>query len=100
EAESNYNSLQAKVASLANQLNMLGIDPDRLSSSNMTSVLTIKSPIKGNISHIDINIGSTIEPSKELMNIVDNSQLHLDLFVYEQDLPRIRKDQTVDVTLT
>lgn len=100
QAESNYNSLKAKQNGLRQQLNLLGINTSSLSPDNISSVITIRSPIKGNISHIDINIGTTAEPSKKLMDVVDNSQLHLDLFIYEQDLLKIKVGQTVDVILT
>lgn len=100
QAESEYNSLKSKKNALIQQLNLLGINTASLTSENISSVINVKSPIKGNISHIDVNIGSTVEPSKELMDVVDNSQLHLDLFIYEQDLTKIKVGQTVDVILT
>jgi hypothetical protein len=34
------------------------------------------------------------------MDVVDNSRLHLDLFVFEQDLPKIKEGQTIDFSLT
>ena len=100
QAESNYYSLSSKVSGLKQQLSLLGINATSLSTDNISSVITIRSPIRGNVSHIDINIGSTVEPSDEFMDVVDNSQLHLDLFVYEQDLTKIEVGQTVDVLLT
>jgi len=33
------------------------------------------------------------------MQVVDNSHLHLDLFVYEQDLPKVNINQNIDFTL-
>jgi len=100
QAQSNFSSLKSRYNALHQQLNLIGIDAKSLNPENISAAISIKSPISGNISHIDINIGSTVDPSKELMDVVDNSQLHLDLFVYEQDLTKIKTGQTVDVTLT
>lgn len=100
QATANYNSLKAKVHSLRQQLTLLNIGTASLTPENIASVLPVKSPISGNISHIDITIGATVEPSKELMDIVDNSQLHLDLFVFEQDLLKVKEGQMVELWLT
>jgi len=100
EATASYNSLKAKVNALQQQLALLNINTSSLTSDNIASVISVKSPINGNISHIDINIGTTVEPSNELMDVVDNSQLHLDLFIFEQDITKISTGQTVDITLT
>jgi RND family efflux transporter MFP subunit len=100
QATSNLNSLKAKVNSLKQQLAILNINTTQLTSDNIFSVISIISPINGNISEIDINIGANVEASKTLMDVVDNSRLHLDLFVFEQQLPEVKIGQNVDFTLT
>jgi len=100
QAQSDFNSLQAKLSSLRQQLLLLGINPELLTKNSIASAVSIKSPVNGSVSHIDINIGSNIEPSESMMNVVDNSQLHLDLFIYEQDLTNVKVGQTVNFTLT
>ncbi|MFI5218633.1 MAG: efflux RND transporter periplasmic adaptor subunit [Bacteroidia bacterium] len=100
QTESNFNSLTAKNNALKKQLSLLNINSESLNAENISSSVNIKSPINGNISHIDINIGKTVQPSDEIMDVVDNSQLHIDLFIYEQDLSKIKNGQTVDVSLT
>jgi membrane fusion protein, heavy metal efflux system len=100
QSTSNLNSLKAKVNSLKQQLAILNINTTQLTSENIYPVISIISPISGNISEIDINIGANVEASTTLMDVVDNSRLHLDLFVFEQDLPEIKIGQNVDFTLT
>jgi len=34
------------------------------------------------------------------MDVLDNSHLHLDLFVFEQDLPKVKVGQNIDFSLT
>ncbi|HUM46329.1 MAG TPA: efflux RND transporter periplasmic adaptor subunit [Chitinophagales bacterium] len=99
QVTADYNSLKTTVNALRQQLALLNINSDNLTFENISSSVSIKSPISGNISHIEINIGSNIETSKSLMEIVDNSRLHVDLFVFEQDLSKVKEGQQVDLTL-
>ncbi len=99
EATSNFRSLEAKVSSLKSQFSLIGINASSISTENMSSVIIIKSPINGNIAKINVNLGLTVDPSTALMQVVDNSHLHLDLFVYEQDLQKVKVNQNVDFTL-
>ncbi|MEO8112670.1 MAG: HlyD family efflux transporter periplasmic adaptor subunit, partial [Ginsengibacter sp.] len=52
------------------------------------------------ISNVSAQIGSNVDPSTPIAEIVNNSQLHLDLFVFEKDLPKLRANQTIHFTLT
>ena len=56
-------------------------------------------PISGNLTEIYIKIGSNVEAGKPLMNIVDNSKLHVDLLVYEKDLFKVKIGQNVRFVL-
>jgi hypothetical protein len=47
-----------------------------------------------------VKMGSYVDVSTAIAEIVDNSQLHLDLFVYEKDLPKLKSNQTIHFTLT
>lgn len=99
EAEANYLSLVAKLNSLKAQFSLMGINAANISSGNISSVINVRSPINGTISKVEVNLGLTVEPSKNLMEVVDNAHLHLDVFVYEQDLPKVKSGQNIDFTL-
>lgn len=100
KTESDYHTLSAKNQALKKQLALLNINAELLNAETITPEVSIKSPIKGNVSHIGINIGKTVQPTDELMDVVDNSQLHIDLFIYEQDLNKIKNGQLADIRLT
>jgi len=100
QAKSNYESLKTKISSLDKQLAMLNMSASKLTNENIASFIPVTSPISGNISHIDVNIGKTVTASEQLMDVVDNTKLHLDIFVFEQDLPKIFIGHKVDVMLT
>ncbi len=93
-------SLQVRKASLYQQIQMMGIDPATLSDTNLKSALIITSPISGTVSNVFSRIGSYVDVSSPVAEIVDNSLLHLDLQVFEKDLPRIRVGQEINFTVT
>lgn len=99
-AESKVKSLKARKASLRKQLELIGIGTSSLSPENIQSTVSIKSPINGTVSNVLVNIGSFVDANNPIAEIVDNSQLHLDLYVYEKDLPKLKNGQTIHFTLT
>ncbi len=98
--ESELKILKAQKMSLQKQLEMTGINASTLTSENMQSVVSITSPISGVVSDVLINIGGFVDANNPIAEIVDNSQLHLDLYVYEKDLPKMKIGQTIHFTLT
>lgn len=99
-AQAELSSIKAQQAALQKQLSTLGISPSSVTSGNISSTLTITAPISGTISDIHAQIGSRVDAATPVAEIVNNSQLHLDLFVYEKDLPSIKAGQTIHFTLT
>jgi cobalt-zinc-cadmium efflux system membrane fusion protein len=98
--ESKLKVLKARKESLRKQLELIGINTKTLTSENIHSVISIVSPINGTISNVMVNIGSYVDATNPIAEIVDNNQLHLDLFVYEKDLQKIQEGQTIHFTLT
>ena len=100
QAQSTYNAEKSKITTLAKQLLQLGINPTSVANGNIASQITITAPISGTIGHIAVNTGMYAETSKPLMEIVDNSQIHCDLIVYEKDLFKVHVGQKVNFMLT
>ena len=99
-AETELRNLRTRKASLQQQIQLMGINPASLSNGKLISVLAIRSPISGVVSNVTAKLGTYVDASTPVAEIVDNSQLHLDLFVYEKDLPRLKNNQPIHFTLT
>lgn len=99
-ATAELNTLRTRKASLQQQLQLMGINPNSLSNSNLKSALVVTSPLNGVISNVFAKIGSYVDVSSPVAEIVDNSSLHLDLQVYEKDLPLLKVGQIIHFTLT
>ncbi len=99
-AESNLKELRTSKSSLQQQIQLMGINPSSLSNGKLVSVLAVRSPINGVVSNVNVKMGSYVDLTTVVAEIVDNSQLHLDLFVYEKDLPKLKNNQTIHFTVT
>lgn len=93
-------TLRATRNALEKQLNAMGISAASVSKGNIITTITITAPITGTISTTTAQIGSPVDPNTPIAEIVNNSQLHLDLFVYEKDLPKLHDNQVIHFTLT
>lgn len=99
-SEAELKMLKARKTSLQKQLELAGINVSNLSAENIQSVVNIVSPVSGSVSNVMVNIGSYVDANNPIAEIVDNSQLHLDLYVYEKDLAKLKIGQTIHFTLT
>jgi cobalt-zinc-cadmium efflux system membrane fusion protein len=86
---------RAKAQAAKNKLQALHV-----SLNGNTSLIPIVSPISGYVGKISITKGAFAETGVTLFEVVDNSQMHLDLNVFEKDLGKISVGQEVDFVLT
>ncbi|RYY50010.1 MAG: efflux RND transporter periplasmic adaptor subunit [Chitinophagaceae bacterium] len=93
-------TLRSTRNALQKQLSAMGISVGSVNKGSIVTTLTIRAPISGTVSTVSSQIGSNVDASTPIAEIVNNSQLHLDLFVYEKDLPSLRPNQTIHFTLT
>lgn len=99
-ATAELNTLRTRKASLQQQIQLMGINPNAITNSNLKSALVVSSPLSGTVSNVFAKIGSYVDVSSPVIEIVDNSSLHLDLQVFEKDLPQVKTGQTIHFTLT
>lgn len=76
------------------------LDALHVNTKGTTSVVPIVSPINGYVGKINIAKGAFANTGVSLFEVVDNSQMHLDLNVYEKDLGSISIAQVIDFVLT
>lgn len=86
---------RARAQAAKNKLEALHV-----STKGSSSVVPIVSPINGYVGKINIAKGAFAQTGVSLFEVVDNSQMHLDLNVYEKDLGSISIGQVIDFVLT
>lgn len=98
--ETELATLRVSKNSFENQLRTMGIPVSGVAKGNIITTIAIVAPINGTVSNISAQIGSNVDASTPIAEIVNNSQLHLDLFVFEKDLPKLHANQVIHFTLT
>lgn len=88
-AESEYSSIKIALSAMGEKLKLIGIDPNKLTEQNITRQISVRSPINGYVTKVNSNIGSFVSPSDVLFELVNPSNIHLSLVVFEKDLSKI-----------
>ncbi|WET03162.1 efflux RND transporter periplasmic adaptor subunit [Flavobacterium sp. YJ01] len=86
---------RARAQAAKNKLEALHV-----ATKGSSSLVPIVAPINGYIGKISIAKGAFANTGISLFEVVDNSQMHLDLNVYEKDLGSISIGQVIDFVLT
>lgn len=89
QAEAEYRSQQVLMASLAEKLQLIGIHTRNISTSKISRSVNIYSPITGFVSKVNVNIGKYVSPTEVLFELVNPTDIHLALKVYEKDLDKL-----------
>lgn len=99
EAESDYKRAKATYESLRQKLNMLRISPALVEQGKFSSYITVYSPISGDITAINTNVGMAVSPTDVIMEIVETQALHLELAVFEKDIFHLKTGQKIRFTV-
>lgn len=95
QAQSEYNSLSILIQSYAEKLKFAGINPNSVSTKNMAKSINVYSPINGYVSKVNVNIGKYVTPSDVLFEIVNPTDIHLALNIFEKDIVKLSVGQLV-----
>ena len=96
QAQADYQSELAASKSLAAQLAQLNIDADRLrKTGRIQPTVNLITPLHGYVKSVSINPGQFVNPQDVLVEVVDRSDLHLELNVFEKDIARIQTGQQI-----
>lgn len=95
QAQADYQTEQATERALAGQLRLIGLTPERLQAVSLTPSVTLTSPIGGYVKVVNINPGQFVNPQDVLVEVVDRSDLHLQLKVFEKDIAQVHPGQPV-----
>ncbi len=89
QAEAEFRSQKVLVSALAEKLKLAGINLSRLDESNITRSIQIYSPIDGYVSSVNVNIGKYVAPTDVLFELINPTDIHLALTVFEKDVNKL-----------
>ncbi len=90
-----YQSVQISRNALAEKLRLININPERISTNNITRTINLYAPFNGYVSNVLVNIGKYVTPSDVLFELINTKVLHLNIKVFEKDLTNIYIGQQI-----
>lgn len=95
QAETEFKTQQIAVKSLFEKLKLIGIRPESLNESNISRSINLYSPIDGYVSKVNVNIGKYVNPSDVIFELINPTDIHLALNVFEKDVNKLFVGQKV-----
>ena len=80
---------RVNLAALTEQLKLINVNPLSLSENNLSKSVNLFSPINGYVSAVKVNVGKYLQPDDILFELVNPEDIHLNLNVFEKDLPHL-----------
>lgn len=89
QSESDFKSQQVLISALKEKLQLVGINIAKLNVNNISKSINLYSPIDGYVSKVNVNIGKYVSPTEVLFELINPSDIHLNLKVYEKDISKL-----------
>lgn len=99
KAESEYKVTLVQFQSLKKKLGLMNINSNTLTGENISSVISVLSPLSGFATSINASKGIFLNPSDVAMTITNTDQLHIELKIFEKDLPAVKVGQSIKIML-
>lgn len=95
QAEAEYNSNRILIGALEQKLKLIGVNTTQLNESNISRAVNVYAPLTGFVSSVNVNIGRYVTPSDVIFELVDPTDIHLLLTVFERDISKLFAGQKV-----
>ena len=89
QAAAELSSLQITLRGLTEKLKLIGKNPAGITANHISRSINIHSPIDGYVTKVNVNIGKYVSPTDVLFELVDPTDIHLALKVFEKDLNKL-----------
>ncbi len=99
KAESDYTVTLAQYQSLKKRLSLMNINPNTLTGENIRSIISVTSPLSGFATSVNASKGMYLNPSDIAVTVTNTDDLHIELKIFEKDLPMVKTGQQINVRL-
>lgn len=99
KAESDYKITFARYESLKRKLQLMNIDPAKITETNLRTTIAVTSPISGFVTSVLASKGMFLNPSDVALTIISTDHMHIELSIFEQDLANVKIGQEVSFRL-
>ncbi|NNV55210.1 efflux RND transporter periplasmic adaptor subunit [Limnovirga soli] len=96
---SDFKTQQILIRALEEKLKIIGIEPGSLNVNNISRDVAIHAPINGFVSKVNVNIGKYVNPADVLFELINPSDIHAAITVFEKDIAAFKAGMQGTVTL-
>ncbi len=96
QAQADFTAQKVSVKALAEKLLLVGINPAALDENTLSRSVALRAPIGGFVSLVRVHTGQYVNPSDVLFELVNPAEVHLNLNVFEKDVPALRSGQRIE----
>lgn len=89
QTEMEYKSLLIMLSALSEKLKLININTQNLTENTISNHVKIYSQISGFVSKVNVNIGKYVNPTDVLFELINPSDFHLNLKVFEKDIDKL-----------
>ncbi len=100
QAKAQFNVAKAKYEGLKSRLRLLNLSPENVKNGKISNTISITAPIKGYVNEVNIKVGTYVDAKGSLFGITDNSEIHADFMVYENDVHLLQEGQKIHFTVS
>ncbi|WP_044203961.1 efflux RND transporter periplasmic adaptor subunit [Flammeovirga sp. OC4] len=98
KASSDFFSTKGEVKGLEAQLRMLHLNLNKIKEGYIYENVPVISPMSGYIKLVEVKTGQYVDPQKEMFEVINLDDIHVDLMVFEKDISKIKVGQDVFFT--
>ena len=95
QAQAEVNIQTITMNALAEKLRLINKNPERINANNISKSVNVYSTITGYVSKVNVNIGKYVTPSDVLFELINPTDIHLNIKVFEKDVAKIAIGQKV-----
>ncbi|HNP32924.1 MAG TPA: efflux RND transporter periplasmic adaptor subunit [Flavobacterium sp.] len=88
-ADADYKTLRITLSALGEKLKLININPNVLTEKTISKSVNIYAPINGFVSKVNVNIGKYVNPADVLFELINPTDIHLNLKVFEKDITKL-----------
>ena len=89
QTEADYRSQKIATKSLYEKLKLIGVNPESLDENTISRSIHVYAPIDGYVSKVNVNIGKYVNPADVIFELVNPTDIHLGLTIFEKDVNKL-----------
>ena len=95
QVTTDYKNLKSLVSAFKQKLELIGINPTRLTEDRISRSVALVSPISGYVKAVNVSIGKSVSSSDVLFEIVNTDKLFLELTLFEKDADKVANGEKI-----